>query len=331
MDRDAVRWKVPQVVEAVCSQPPVEKPAREALHLFRMAEAGSFTRYARMVFDRRLRADRLYNGFLCVALVLFFATVVHATEVIPPSPDKYFNDYAGVVGKPVAQTLNKQLEDFEKATSSQIVVAIYPKKQSDSSLEDYAQHIFEAWKPGQKNLNNGAILLIFVQDHKMRIHTGYGLEGAMPDALCKQILDDEITPRLKAGDFNGGMSAGVKAMMAAARGEYKGTGKTQRQMEMQGTGNSDSASVLIAFFFFAMLFIFILSRLRNGSAAMYGSTGRRNWNQGWCFPPNIGGGSGGGWSGGGDSGGGFSGGGDSGGGFSGGGGDSGGGGASGSW
>jgi uncharacterized protein len=256
--------------------------------------------------------------FLGGLLFLLFAFSLLAAEVIPRSPEKYFNDYAGVVSKQTAQNLNRQLEDFEKATSSQIVVAIYPKMQSGSSVEDYAQHIFEAWKPGQKKQNNSAILLVFMQDHKMRIHTGYGLEGALPDVVCKRILDDEIAPRFKAGDFNGGMTAGVNAMIAATRGEYKGTGRTQRQAQGGSSGNSPLIPLLAFGFIFG---ISILSRLRRRAATQYGSSGRSSWSQGWYFDTS-GGGSGGGWSGGG---------GDGGGGFSGGGGDSGGGGASGSW
>ena len=256
----------------------------------------------------RLNLLRYFGVFLVLA------TVAHGAEVIPPAPPRYFNDNAGVVSAQVAQSLNKQLEDFEKATSSQIVVAVYPKMQTDSSLEDYAQHIFEAWKPGQKKLSNGAVLFVFVQDHKMRIHTGYGLEGALPDVICKRILDDEIAPRLKAGDFAGGMTAGVNAMIAAARGEYKGTGKTHQQME----GNDGAPFIWIGLFWIVVVIIAILSKLRRSTATQYDATGRKSWKKGWYIDTSGGGSSGGGgWSGGG--------------GFSGGGGSSGGGGASGGW
>jgi uncharacterized protein len=253
---------------------------------------------------------------LSIALFFVLITLLRGAEVIPPAPAQYFHDGAGVVSKEVAGKLNRQLEDFEKATSSQIVVAIYPKMQTGSSIEDYAQRIFEAWKPGQKGLSNGAVLFVFVQDHKMRIQTGYGLEGALPDAICKRILDDEIAPRLKAGDFNGGMSAGANAMMSAARGEYKGTGGTRRQSDT----NPELAKGLVFLFSFIFVLIVVSSKLRRNTATQFGSSGRQSWNQGWYIDSSRGGG-GGGWSSGGGGGGGFSGGG----------GDSGGGGASGSW
>lgn len=253
------------------------------------------------------------KSFVGIAF-LTFVHVASAVEVLPPAPDRYFNDYAHVISPQVAGELNAQLEAFEKSTSNQIVVAIFPKMQTDSSIEDYAQRIFESWKPGQKKLDNGAILFVFTQDRKMRIHTGYGLEGALPDITCKRIIEDEIAPRFKAGDFNGGLTAGVNAMIAATRGEYKGTGQTVAQ-------NQHQPSAGFPFILIIVIFIIIFSLARR-SGTFYTKSGRSNWGGG----PFIGGGwsSGGGssWSSGSSG---------SGGGFSGGGGSSGGGGASGSW
>ena len=158
-------------------------------------------------------------------MVLWCVTAWGA-EVIPPAPARYFNDYANAVPPATAAQLNQKLEDFERSTSSQILVAIFPKMQSDSSIEDYTVRVAQSWRVGQKAKNNGAVLFVFMQDHKMYLQVGYGLEGAMPDALCKRIIANEITPRFKAGDYGGGLSAGVTAILAAAKGEYKGTGQT---------------------------------------------------------------------------------------------------------
>ncbi len=246
---------------------------------------------------------------------LCWGLMISAAEVIPPTPAKYFNDYAGVASASTAQRLNHELEEFEKATSSQLLVVVYPKMQSDSAVEDYTVRVYQAWKPGLKGKDNGAILFVFTQDHKLRIATGYGLEGALPDALCKQIIDGEITPRFKAGDFDGGLSAGVAAMIAAAKGEYKGTGKTVNQSQPeQGPLNPIP-------WFLILLLVFIVLR------ALTRRRGGAFW-AGWMM---SGGGFGGGRSSGGFGSGGFGSGGFGGGGFSGGGGRTGGGGASGSW
>jgi uncharacterized protein len=252
-----------------------------------------------------------------VIVGLVWCLCASAAEVIPPAPKEYFNDYAGVVSPATAQRLNRALEDFEKQTSSQIMVVIYPKMQSDSSIEDYTVRVFDAWKPGLKHKDNGAILFVFVQDRKLRIATGYGLEGALPDALCKRIIDEVITPRLRQGDFDGAMTAGVAAMMATAKGEYTGTGRT----EAQGPGGRGGHGSFLENNWFLLVILLIL---------LLGAFGRRRrtgYGGGWMMGSGGFGGwsGGGGWTGGGDWGGG------GGGGFSGGGGRTGGGGASGSW
>ncbi len=238
-----------------------------------------------------------------------------AAEVMPPAPAKYFNDFANVTQPATAARLNQALEQFEKETSSQIVVAVFPKMQTDSSVEDYVHRMFQAWKIGQKGRNNGALLAVFTQDRKMRIEVGYGLEGAIPDAIAKRIISDEMAPQFRAGNYDAGLSAAVNAVMQAARGEYKGSGRTV----VQGRGGSKLPWPVIVFA--VIFFLFVASSFgRRRRGTMFG--GRRS--SGWG--PVIWSGGGGGWGGGG--GGGWSGGG---GGFSGGGGSSGGGGASGSW
>jgi uncharacterized protein len=260
--------------------------------------------------------------------VLFLACVVRAADVIPPPPAAYFNDYANVVSAGTAQQLNQKLEQFERDTSNQIVVAIYPKMQSDSSIEDYTVRVAESWKVGQKLKNNGAVLFVFIQDHKLYIQVGYGLEGALPDALCKQIIDTEITPHFKQGDYDAGLTAGVNAVLAATKGEYKGTGST-----VQKSKDDNSAGI----FFVAIITLIILATIIRwiASAHAYATYSNRGYDHGmwywllYSMFANSGGSysSRGGYSSG-SSGGGFLGGG---GGFSGGGGSFGGGGAGGSW
>jgi uncharacterized protein len=225
-----------------------------------------------------------------------------AAEVIPPPPPAYFNDFAGVVSRAVAAGLNSQLDQFERSTSNQVLVAIYPHMQSDSSIEDYTVRIAQAWGVGQSGKKNGAVLFVFAQDHTLFIQVGYGLEGALPDALCKRIIDGEIVPRLHAGDFDGAMQAGVQAILAATRGEYKGNGTTDADA-------GDQRGLPLPFIILIVLVMIVLSVVRSFQHVVYSGVGRRStWSGGgpWLFMGGGGGGSGGGFGGGGFSGGGGS-------------------------
>ena len=215
-------------------------------------------------------------------LILLCSLTAPAAEVMPPRPAQYFNDYAHVVSPAVAAQLNQTLETFERQTSEQILVAVYPKMQSVSAIEDYTVRIARAWRVGQTNLNNGAVLFVFAQDRKLFLQVGYGLEGVLPDALCKRIIEEQITPHFRAGDFDAGLVAGVQAILAAARGEYKGTGRTAAETRRhQGNG-------LVPLMIFALALMFFVFFLRGG---------RSRRHSGWTI--GSGGLWGGGWSGGG--------------------------------
>jgi uncharacterized protein len=235
-------------------------------------------------------------------------------ETLPPPPAAHFNDYAGVVPADTARRLDEKLREFEKQTSTQVVVAIFPELPSPS-LEDFTIRTAESWKAGNKEYDNGAVLFVFVKDRKLRIETGYGLEGALPDALARRILDDTVVPRLREGDWAGGLEAGIDAILAATRDEYQPPPK-------KGRGTPTGALVILVVF--VLLFVLLVALGKASAGQTYSGRGAHRRGRTWGGGSTWGGG---GWSGGG--GGGWSGGG--GGGFSGGGGSFGGGGASSSW
>jgi uncharacterized protein len=249
---------------------------------------------------------------LALWAAILVAVHSYGAEVIPPKPAAYFNDYAGVVSRDAARRFNEQLAQFERETSNQVVVAVFPKMQSDDDIAAYTQRVGESWAVGQKDKRNGVVLLVFVQDRKMYIQVGYGLEGALPDATAFDITEYRIKPHFRNSDYEGGLAEGIDSILKAVRGEYKGTGKTVR--ERQHEGGSTSVPSFLLFFFFLM-FLFLLSRLKPRRGYHYSSGG-----SGWSW--YLGGGGGG--TSGSSYGGGF-------GGFSGGGGSFGGGGAGSSW
>ena len=254
--------------------------------------------------------------------ILLVVAAARGAETLPPAPRDHFNDHAGMVSPQVANRLNTQLTEFERETSNQIVVAIYPKMQSDSSIEDYTVRVAQSWKVGTAERRNGAVLFVFRDDRSLFIQVGYGLEGVLPDARCKQIIENEITPRFRSGDFEGGIAAGVQAILASIRGEYQGTGATVADRENRTQGGGGLPSGIIGFIILILIMRGVFGNRRN---TVYTPLGRRAM---WNFPGSRGGFGGGNWGGGSWGGGGSSGGGGS---FSGGGGSFGGGGAGGRW
>ena len=250
---------------------------------------------------------------LAVVAACLLGAALPAAERIPPAPAKFFNDYAGVVTPAVGESLNRQLEQYERESSNQLLVAIFPRMESDSSVEDYTVRIAEAWKAGRQGRNNGAVLFAFMQEHKLYLQVGYGLEPKLTDAIASQIIQNELKPAFRRGDYDGGLRAAVQSMIAATKGEFKGTGRTQAEANSSHWRSSPSGLV-IGLIFLAFIVINAVRHARN--PGLYKNPRRTGGGIFW------GGGGGGGWS---------SGGGSSGGGFSGGGGSFGGGGAGGSW
>jgi len=155
---------------------------------------------------------------------LLLPLTAQALEV--PKISGYINDRAGLLTAPVRLELEQFLEQFKNSDSTQIAVLTIPSLEGES-LEEFSLKVAESWELGQKNKDNGALLLIAKQERKVRIEVGYGLEGKLTDLLAGRIIDQEITPHFKNGDFDRGIVAGVASISEAVRGEYTGTGTTK--------------------------------------------------------------------------------------------------------
>lgn len=245
---------------------------------------------------------------LIAGLFLLGVGGLRAAEPLPPAPSRYVTDKAGILSAPTIASLDRTLENFERQTSNQVLVYILPRIPEGWVMEDFTQRAAERWGTGQRQRNNGVAFFVFPGDRKLRIEVGYGLEGAIPDAVAKRIIMQEVAPAFRAGDYAGGITAAVRAIMAAARGEYAGNGRTQADR----TGPGEPGVPWIAVLLFLMLAYALMFSGRSGTS--YSGRGRRS-----VWLPSSTGGSWGGR-------GGFGGGG-----FSGGGGSFGGGGASGGW
>jgi uncharacterized protein len=140
-----------------------------------------------------------------------------ADVAVPPLTGRVVDQTATLSAADVSD-LEQKLKSFEDRKGSQIAVLMVPTT-APEAIEQFAIRVVEQWKLGRKKVDDGALLLIAKDDRKLRIEVGYGLEGALNDATAKRIIDEIITPRFKAGDFVGGINAGVDRMISVIDGE----------------------------------------------------------------------------------------------------------------
>ncbi len=152
-----------------------------------------------------------------VALLLCFAGAAVADVAVPPLTGRVVDQTATLSSGDVA-TLTQTLKDLEARKGSQIAVLIVPTTEPES-IEQFSIRVAEAWKIGRKKIDDGALLVVAKNDRRLRIEVGYGLEGALTDATTRRIIDEDITPKFKSGDFAGGISAGVDRMIRVIDGE----------------------------------------------------------------------------------------------------------------
>jgi uncharacterized protein len=259
-------------------------------------------------------------GALRLAAAAFILCLVFAAAFalnFPPLTGRVV-DQANIMSAQSRGDLETKLKDLEDKSGIQLVVATVSSLQG-SDIETYGNELFRNWKLGQAQKNNGVLLLVAPNEHKVRIEVGYGLEGTLTDALSSVIISSAIVPRFKAGDFSGGIQRGVDGIISVLSGD---TADWQPKIDVRQDDPSGDFDGLFSLLFF-LLFMFVCWYLiRNAGGGGPGGTTRRG--VGPIFIPYGGPSPWGGGFGGGSSGG-------FGGGFSGGGGWSGGGGASGGW
>ncbi|MGA8474431.1 MAG: TPM domain-containing protein [Candidatus Cybelea sp.] len=254
-----------------------------------------------------------------------------ASFTIPPTPDHYVTDNVGALSQSARISIENELRAYEKATGHQIIVYI-DQTTGDVPLETWTGDTAHTWKIGRREHDDGAILFLFMRDHRIRIEVGYGLESKLTDADAHRIITDDITPKMKAADPDGAVSSGVADMLTTVEPSYKVSQLLTPAVSESSPGEITitnpvvAVAIAIAALLFLLFCIFvvvspIVGAIRYGYLVMReGPTAAkkdmRHW---WSFSVGSGGGDGGGSFGG------------SGGGSFGDGGDFGGGGASGSW
>jgi uncharacterized protein len=252
--------------------------------------------------------NRIVSSAIVAVLVLTVASAAVALEV-PPPPRQWAADDAGVLSSDAVTQLNEKLRSFEERSGAQFIIYVF-RSLEGGSLEDFSIRAAETWRAGQAKADNGLMLFVFVEDRKVRIEVGYGLEGTVTDAVAAQTIRNYLTPHFQQGDYAAGLNAAADALIALIEGKEPPQPVAR---PIPGYGGSPRQSIWPILFLILFIFIVLPMLRRSGCGCLP-----------FLFFPGGGGTTFGG-------GGGFGGFGGGGGGFSGGGGGFGGGGASGSW
>ena len=250
---------------------------------------------------------RFRRVLLILAMLCSFSWTASSQDIpARPDPPKLVNDFAGVLNGDEIQALERKLVAFNDSTSTQIMVAIV-KSLNGYDKNDFAQQIGEKWGVGQKGKNNGAVILVKPKYPNEKgeacIQTGYGLEGAIPDALAKRIVDNEMVPNFREGNYYAGIESATSTMISLAKGEY-----TADQYSKKSNKKANPYGMLVPLIIIGIVFMMIRgSRARGMSVGkslpfwtaffLLGSMGRGHsgsWNDFSSGSGGFGGGGGGG-------------------------------------
>ncbi len=209
---------------------------------------------------RSYSARRIHeNLFYAVVLLILVIPAVTFAQTLPrrPSPPRLVNDYTNTLKPEEQEALERKLVGFDNATSTQLVIVLL-ETLDGYPIGDYAVKLGEEWGVGQKGKNNGAVLLAAMKDREVFIATGYGLEGVIPDALAKRIIEYDIKPYFKQARYYEGLDRATDSMIALAKGEY--TAERHRKPGVP-------VFFRIPWFFFIFIFIVFIILLRRAGRA----------------------------------------------------------------
>lgn len=198
-----------------------------------------------------------------VFCICFLSSTAFALEV--PQLQGYVNDYAGMISPQTKTELENELRAFEQTDSTQAVILTIPSLEGEV-LEEFSIRVADSWKVGQKNKDNGIILLVAQQERKIRIEVGRGLEGRLTDMMAGRIIDLVLKPRFKRGDYDGGFLAGVHALMDATRGEFQAD-------ERKSVQKPERISQFLSFLVFGTIMILLLGSMSRVMGGISGAIG----------------------------------------------------------
>lgn len=177
-----------------------------------------------------------------IALLLIILSAAGFAQDFPEKPNKLVNDYTGTLSAEQIQHLEQKLVAFDDSTSIQVAIAIL-KSVGEYDINEYALELGRKWGVGTKGKDNGVMIVVALGDRKISIQTGYGVEGVLPDMYTRRIIDNDIKPHFKAGNYYEGLDAGTNAIISVTKGEYKND--KPKVAKRNGKGGSAIFIVLI--------------------------------------------------------------------------------------
>ena len=241
---------------------------------------------------------RLFTlGFLIGGILggfLFFNQCAFAAEpTYPSSAQGYVNDYANNIDPSDKAAITRLLQELEQKTTAEVAVVTVLMTQPET-IENYAVKLFKKWGIGQKGKDNGVLFLVAAKDHRVRIETGYGLEGALPDVICTKIINNLVVPAFKSGEYSKGITAGAQAIVGLVAKEYNVQISGQEKQNFDSP-QSDSNGGQLGLLFTLFILFLIFGRIypfmyRRGGGYWYSGGGY----SGGGFSGGSGGGFGGG-------------------------------------
>ncbi|RYY34769.1 MAG: TPM domain-containing protein, partial [Sphingobacteriaceae bacterium] len=182
---------------------------------------------------------------------LLLTTFFAFAQEFPEKPNKLVNDYADVLSPEQEQQLSNKVEAFADSTSTSIAI-VTMKSVGEYDIGEYALQLGRKWGVGQGGKNNGIMILAAINDRKLTIQTGYGVEGALPDAITRRIREEDMNPRFREGDYYAGFDAAVDDIIKYTKGEYKAEPKAKKKNG--GSGAPIGFIVIIVIFILIMVF-----------------------------------------------------------------------------
>jgi uncharacterized protein len=209
----------------------------------------------------------IYRYSLSVILFLFFIGNITAQGDFPavPSPPRLVNDFTNTLSSSEVASLESKLVAYNDSTSTQVTIVMI-RSIGPYDINDYTFQLGEKWGIGQAKLDNGVLILAAMDDRKVFIATGYGMEGVLPDILAKRIVDQLIVPNFKMGAYYAGLDKATDMIFKLASGEYEAE-------KMTSTGEHGGAILFLLFFIFIFVILPLIKNKKDNDNHMGGKGG----------------------------------------------------------